>query len=177
MEIEAHGHSKAEWLKSFLALPHGIPSHDTISRLFAALDPAALQSFINWIRAIAELSAGEVVVIDGKRVRRPYDQGEGQGAIRMVSAWASENRLVLGQAKVDSKSNEITAIPQLLKVLDLKRCIVTIDAMGTQTAIAQQIVAQEADYILALKGIREICMKLLNSFRLGESATVPGHPP
>ena len=152
VEIEAYGHSKAEWLQSFLVLPHGIPSHDTISRLFAMLNPAELQScFVSWVKAIAELSAGEVVAIDGKSVRRSYDQGQGQGAIHMVSAWASQNRLVMGQVKVDSKSNEITAIPKLLEVLDLRGCIITIDAMGTQTAIAQQIVEQDADYILALK--------------------------
>lgn len=153
VESEAYGCSKTVWLQGFLVLPNGIPSHDTIRRLFAALDPAALQScFTSWIRAIAELSAGEVVAIDGKRVRRSYDQGKGQGGIHMVSAWASQNRLVLGQVKVDNKSNEITAIPKLLEVLDLKGCIVTIDAMGAQTAIAQQIVEQDADYILALKG-------------------------
>lgn len=153
VEIETYGHSKAEWLQSFLALPNGIPSHDTISRLFAMLDPTQLQScFANWVKSIAELSDGEVVAIDGKCVRRSYDTGKGQGAIHMVSAWASENRVVLGQVKVDSKSNEITAIPKLLAVLDLKGCIVTIDAMGAQTEIAQQIVEQEADYILSLKG-------------------------
>jgi len=153
VEIEAYGYSQADWLKSFLALPHGIPSHDTISRLFAMLDPAQLPScFGSWVKSIAELSDGEVVAIDGKCVRRSDDQGQGKGAIHMVSAWASENRLVLGQVKVDSKSNAITAIPKLLAVLDLKGCIATIDAMGAQTAIAQQIVEQGADYILALKG-------------------------
>ena len=153
VEIEAYGHSKADWLQSFLALPSGIPSHDTISRLFAMLEPAPLQScFTNWVKSIAELSDGEVVAIDGKCVRRSYDKGKGKGAIHMVSAWAHENRLVLGQVKVDSKSNEITAIPKLLEVLDLQGCIVTIDAMGAQTAIARQIVEQGADYILSLKG-------------------------
>ena len=153
VEIEAYGHSKADWLQSFLALPSGIPSHDTISRLFAMLEPAPLQScFTNWVKSIAELSDGEVVAIDGKCVRRSYDKGKGKGAIHMVSAWAHENRLVLGQVKVDSKSNAITAIPKLLEVLDLQGCIVTIDAMGAQTAIARQIVEQGADYILSLKG-------------------------
>jgi predicted transposase YbfD/YdcC len=153
VDIEAYGHSKADWLQSFLALPNGIPSHDTIRRLFAMLEPASLQScFANWVKSIAELSNGEVVAIDGKCVRRSYDHGKGKGAIHMVSAWASENRLVLGQVKVDSQSNEITAIPRLLEVLDLQGCIVTIDAMGTQTAIAQQIIEQGADYILSLKG-------------------------
>ena len=137
VEIEAYGHSKADCLASFLALPSGIPSHDTIRRLFALLDPAQLQScFANWVKSVAELSEGELVAINGKCVRRSYDHGQGKGAIHMVSAWASENRLVRGQVKVDSKSNEITAIPKLLAVLDLKSCIVTLDAMGRQTAIA-----------------------------------------
>jgi predicted transposase YbfD/YdcC len=153
VEIEAYGHSKTDWLQSFLALPNGIPSHDTIRRLFTMLEPASLQScFANWVKSIAELSDGEVVAIDGKCVRRSYDNGKGQGAIHMVSAWASENRLVLGQVKVDSKSNEITAIPKLLEILDLQGCIVTIDAMGAQTTIAEQIIEQGADYILSLKG-------------------------
>lgn len=153
VEIEAYGQSKVDWLKRFLALPNGIPSHDTISRLFAVLDPAQLQDcFTSWIKSIAQLSDGEVVSIDGKSVRRSYDQGKGKGAIHMVSAWANQNRLVLGQVKVDSKSNEITAIPKLLEVLDISGCIVTIDAMGAQTAIAKQIIEQGADYILSLKG-------------------------
>jgi predicted transposase YbfD/YdcC len=152
-DIEAYGHSKAEWLGTFLRLPHGIPSHDTISRLFIHLDPVQLQNcFLSWVQAIAQLHPGEVVAIDGKAVRRSYDKGKNQGAIHMVSAWACENRLVLGQVKVDAKSNEITAIPQLLKVLDLSGCIVTIDAMGAQKEIAKLIIDQGADYILSLKG-------------------------
>lgn len=132
VEIEAYGHSKADWLKTFLALPNGIPSHDTISRLFTRLDPAQLQDcFVSWVKTIVQLSAGEVVSIDGKTARRSYDKGKGKGAIHMVSAWAGENRLVLGQVKVDDKSNEITAIPKLLNVLDISGCIVSIDAMGT----------------------------------------------
>jgi predicted transposase YbfD/YdcC len=151
--IETYGKAKASWLKTFLALPNGIPSHDTFARVFARLDPEQLQqSFVSWVRSVSRLSSGEVIAIDGKTARRSYDQGQGKGAIHMVSAWASQNRLVLGQKKVDDKSNEITAIPELLKVLDLHGCIVTIDAMGTQKAIAQQIIAQEGDYVLALKG-------------------------
>ena len=108
VEIEAYGHSKAEWLQSFLVLPHGIPSHDTISRLFAMLNPAELQScFVSWVKAIAELSAGEVVAIDGKSVRRSYDQGQGQGAIHMVSAWASQNRLVLDRKSTRLNSSHV----------------------------------------------------------------------
>lgn len=152
-DIEAYGHSKHEWLATFLALPNGIPSHDTIGRVFARLDPSQLQEcFISWVKAIAQLSAGEVISLDGKAARRSYDKGKGQGAIHMVSAWASENRLVLGQVKVADKSNEITAIPKLLNILDVQGCIVTIDAMGAQKEIASQIIEQGADYVLSLKG-------------------------
>ncbi len=153
VDIELYGQAKEAWLKSFLALPNGIPSHDTIARLFAALNPDTLQScFLSWVRSVAHLSAGEIIAIDGKTLRHSYDSGGDKGAIHMVSAWASQNRLVLGQVKVDDKSNEITAIPELLKVLDLHGCIVTIDAMGTQTEIAQQIIDQGGDYVLSLKG-------------------------
>lgn len=152
-EIEAYGHSKSQWLQTFLELPHGIPSHDTISRVFALLEPTQLQEcFVSWVKSIAELSLGEVISLDGKSARRSYDKGKGKGAIHMVSAWASANQLVLGQVKVSDKSNEITAIPKLLNILDVSGCIVTIDAMGTQTEIAKQIIDQEADYVLSLKG-------------------------
>jgi len=152
-DIEAYGHSKLEWLKTFLELPNGIPSHDTVSRLFARLEPSKLQEcFVNWVKAIAQFSEGEVIAIDGKSVRHSYDKGKGKRAIHMVSAWASENRLALGQVKVADKSNEITAIPQLLNILDIQGCIVTIDAMGAQKEIANQITEQGADYVLSLKG-------------------------
>ena len=151
--IETYGKAKYKWLKKFLALPNGIPSHDTFARVFARLNPEQLQeSFLSWVSAVSRVSEGEVIAIDGKTVRRSYDEGKNKGAIHMVSAWASQNRLVLGQRKVNDKSNEITAIPELLKVLDINGCIVTIDAMGTQKAIAEQIVAQGGDYVLALKG-------------------------
>ena len=151
--IETYGKAKESWLKTFLVLPNGIPSHDTFARVFARLDPEQLQAaFLSWVRSVSRLSAGEVIAIDGKTARRSYDKGKGKGAIHMVSAWASQNRLVLGQRKVDAKSNEITAIPELLKVLDIHGCIVTIDAMGTQKAITQQIIEQGGDYVLALKG-------------------------
>jgi len=151
--METYGNSKQDWLKTFLALPNGIPSHDTFARVFARLEPEQLQgSFLSWVRSISQITDGEIIPIDGKRVRRSYDKGKGKGAIHMVSAWASQNRLVLGQRQVDDKSNEITAIPELLKVLDIHGCIVTIDAMGTQKEIAQQIIEQGGDYVLALKG-------------------------
>ena len=151
-DIEAYGRSKLEWLKTFLELPNGIPSHDTVSRVFARLAPSKLQEcFASWVKAIAQLSEGEVIAIDGKSVRHSYDKGKGKGAIHMVSAWANENRLALGQVKVADKSNEITAIPQLLDILDIQGCIVTIDAMGAQKEIAKQIIEQDADYVLSLK--------------------------
>jgi len=151
--MENFGKAKHQWLKKILELPNGIPSHDTFARVFARLNPWQFQDcFLHWVKSIAEVSEGEVIAIDGKTLRQSYDNANGKGAIQMVSAWATANRLVLGQCKVESKSNEITAIPKLLKMLEVKGCIVTIDAMGTQTKIAQQIVEGGGDYVLALKG-------------------------
>ena len=152
VELEAYGRAKEQWLRGFLRLPHGIPSHDTFARVLARLKPEELQQgFLRWMQAVSEVTQGEVVAIDGKTLRRSFDRATGKGAIHVVSAWASANRVVLGQQKVDEKSNEITAIPALLRLLDLKGCIVTIDAMGCQKAIARTIVEQEADYVLTLK--------------------------
>ena len=153
VEIENYGIAKREWLETFLELPHGIPSHDTFERMFARLRPEQLQQcFLNWVQAVFHITDGQLINLDGKTLRGSYDRGGKQGMIHMVSAWASQNRLVLGQRKVNEKSNEITAIPELLKVLDLNGAVVTIDAMGCQTSIAAQIVAQQGDYVLALKG-------------------------
>lgn len=153
VEVENYGNAKLEWLKQFLSLPNGIPSHDTFGRVFARLKPEQLQeSFLSWIEAVSHLSQGQVIAVDGKTLRHSYDRRDNKGAIHMVSAWATANRLVLGQRKVEEKSNEITAIPELLKVLALEGCIVTIDAMGCQKEIAQQIIQQQADYVLSLKG-------------------------
>lgn len=153
VDIEEFGNAKKEWLRTLLELPNGIPSHDTFGRVFAQLNSQEFQScFFRWVTAIQEATGGEVIAIDGKTLRHSYDRMIGKGAIHMVSAWACTNHLVLGQTKVDEKSNEITAIPELLRMLEVKGCIVTIDAMGCQTKIAQQIVEQEADYVLALKG-------------------------
>lgn len=152
-DIALFGKSKQEWLGTFLQLPNGIPCDDTFARVFARLNPQQMQnSFISWVKSVSQVLKGEVIAIDGKTLRHSYDKGADKGAIHMVSAWASANRLVLGQCKVDEKSNEITAIPELLKLLEIKGCIVTIDAMGCQKEIASQIVQQGADYVLALKG-------------------------
>jgi len=151
--IEEFGRAKEEWFRTFLPLPNGIASHDTFRRVFIHLEPEAFEAcFVRWMQGVAQLSQGEIVPVDGKCLRHSYDRGAGKSAIYMVSAWAANNRLVLGQHKTDEKSNEITAIPELLSRLALQGCIVTIDAIGCQTHIAQQIVEQEADYVLALKG-------------------------
>jgi len=150
--IAAWGRAQAAWLRQRLALPHGIPSHDTFDRVFRRLDPEAFaRCFVAWVEAVREATDGEVVAVDGKTLRHSFDRASGQAAIHMVSAWATQNRLVLGQRKVAAKSNEITAIPALLALLDLHGCIVTTDAMGCQKEIARQIVAQGGDYVLALK--------------------------
>lgn len=153
VELEDFGKAKFKWFKSFLRLPHGIPSHDTFGRFFAALDPEEFsRCFIRWVKAISEVTEGEVVAIDGKTLRRSFDNAAGKVAIHMVSAWASKNSLVLGQVKTEEKSNEITAIPKLLELLHLRGCIVTIDAMGCQREIVERIVEKEADYVVSLKG-------------------------
>ena len=152
VELESYGWAKIKWLKRFLELPNGIPSHDTFARVFAQLDPEQFQqSFLNWIKSISNVMKGEVVAIDVKTLRHSYDTKSDKSAIHMVSAWASANRLVLGQVKVDDKSNEITAIPELLKVLSLNGCIITIDAMGCQREIVKQIREGGGDYVIALK--------------------------
>ena len=152
VDIELFGKTKVEWLKTFLKLPNGIPSHDTFGRVFAALNPQEFESsFLEWVQAINQLTQGQVIAIDGKQLRGSHDSGTGKHAIYMVSAWATENQLVLGQRKVDDKSNEITAIPKLLKLLEVKGCIVMVDAIGTQIKIAKMIIEQGGDYVLAVK--------------------------
>jgi predicted transposase YbfD/YdcC len=150
--VAAFGRAKREWFKTFLRLPNGIPSHDTFGRVFARIDPQQFQqAFVAWIQAVSDLTHGQVVAIDGKKLRRCHDKHLGKQAIVIVSAWATANRLVLGQVKTDDKSNEITAIPELLRVLALEGCIVTVDALGCQTDIAATIVAQGGDYLLTVK--------------------------
>ena len=152
VEIEEFGNARLEWLSRFLRLPHGIPSHDTFGRVFGRLDPDQFGAcFMNWVQSVAELTQGEVVAIDGKTLRRCHDRGQGRAPLHLVSAWAAQNHLVLGQTRTQAHSNEITAIPQLLALLELRGCIITIDAMGCQTEIAQQIVDGGADYLLAVK--------------------------
>lgn len=152
-DIATFARAKADWLEERLALKHGTPSGDTFRRIFAALCPEAFaRGFVRWVEALASKTAGEVIAIDGKTLRRSYEKDDPKAALHMISAWACEQHLVLAQEKVDKKSNEITAIPALLEVLDLEGCIVTLDAMGTQTEIAAQIREQGADYVLALKG-------------------------
>ena len=150
--IEMFGRSKEEWFRTFLELPGGIPSHDTFGEVFSRLNPEQFQScFMDWTREVAQLVQGEVVAIDGKTVRRSHDRSQGRRAIHLVSAWASANTMTLGQVKVGDKFNEITAIPRLLELLALRGCIVTIDAMGCQPEMAEQIVEGGADYVLAVK--------------------------
>jgi predicted transposase YbfD/YdcC len=151
-DIEEYGKAQAEWFAQVLELPHGIPGHDTFRRVLSRLDPEELtRCFISWSGALSDLSGGDLVSIDGKTLRHSFDRAASQAAIHMVSAWANANRLVLGQVKVEDKSNDITAIPKLIKLLDLAGATVTIDAMGCQKAIAQDITDQGADYVLALK--------------------------
>jgi hypothetical protein len=143
---------RVEWFKQVLDIPRGIPSHETFRRVLARLDPDEFTPcFLTWTQALSERSAGEIVAVDGKTLRRSFDRAASKAAIHMVSAWANTNRLVLGQLKVDDKSNEITAIPHLLALLDLKGGLVTIEAMGCQKDMAHTITPQDADYVLALK--------------------------
>ena len=151
--IAKYGRTKREWLSRFLDLSTGIPSHDRFNAILAAINPAEFEKcLLSWITALHEISDGQVIAIDGKTLRRSFDAASSKSAIHMVSAWATANHISLGQVVVDAKSNEITAIPQLLKLLDVSGALVTIDAMGCQTEIAQQIVDLKGDYCLAAKG-------------------------
>lgn len=146
------GQARQDWLRTFLALPHGIPSHDTFNRVLSLLKPSEFQrGWQSWVRSVAGVVEGEVIAIDGKVLRRSHARRRAQQAINVVSAWASAQRLTLGQVKVAADSNEITAVPELLRTLDVKDCIVTVDALNTQTTIAEEIRAQGAHYVLALK--------------------------
>ena len=158
VDIQIFGQCHHDWFKRFLALPNGIPSHDTFERLFDRLDPVAFQRcFLNWTRALFETLGLKQIAIDGKTLRG--SRSKGLRALHLVSAWATQNHLSLGQVAVNAKSNEITAIPQLLELLDLKGALVTIDAMGCQKDIAQQIVEAGGDYVLTVKSNQEALLK------------------
>lgn len=151
--IKDFGEAKLDWLRKFLPYEEGIPVDDTLARVMRKIDTKSFQvCFMSWVESVSKATAGGVIAIDGKTLRRSHNRRDGLPAIHMVSAWSSTNGLVLGQEKTGEKSNEITAIPELLEVLELKGCIVTIDAMGCQTAIAEKIIRKKADYVLALKG-------------------------
>lgn len=151
-DVELFGNERLPWLRRFLELENGIPSHDTFGRVFARLEASQFQAcFVSWVKAVFKATKGQVIAVDGKQARRSHDRTNDKEAIHVVSAWATANHLVLGQQKVDEKSNEITAIPELLGLLEVSGCIVTIDAMGCQTEIAEQIIDQGADYVLTVK--------------------------
>lgn len=152
VDIEMFGIKKETWLRQFLELPNGIPSHDTFGRVFGLLKADQFQDcFHEWVKAVNQVTSGQVIAVDGKQLRGSMDNYLGKGAIYMVNAWANTNQIALGQRKVDVKSNEITAIPELLDMLEIAGCIITIDAMGCQTEIAHQIVVQQGEYVLAVK--------------------------
>ena len=162
-DMEDFGKAKQDWFKSFLKLPNGIPSHDTFNRVLAALDPKEfLDCFLRWTQSLRVAVAKEIVAIDGKALRRALNKDQPMKYV--VSAWADDNNLVLGQLKVADKSNEITAVPELLRVLELRGCIVTLDAMGCQKKIAKEIIEADADYVLALKGNHEVVHEEVKSF-------------
>ena len=178
-DVALFGRSKQSWFKKFLELPQGIPSHDTFGRVFGLINPEEFRrSFLDWVQTIQKLTKGEVIAIDGKQLHGSKDEGNGQAALDIVSAWATANQLVLGQVKVDDKSNEIPAIPRLLELLDITGCLVTIDAIGTQTEIAGTIVDQGGDYLLPVKenqGQLYDDMEKLFSIEEQEGFTTPGY--
>ena len=176
VSIAEFGRAKEAWFRQFLELPNGIPSHDTFNRVFARVSPKGFQAcFASWVRALSGAYEG-LIAVDGKRLRRSHDRAADQSAIHLVSAWATENALVLGQVKTDEKSNEITAIPQLLELLALEGCLVTIDAMGCQKPIARQIIDQGGDYVLALKGNQSgLLNRVLTAFETAEAVEFQGY--
>lgn len=177
--VEEFGKARLQWLKQFLQLRNGIPSHDTLGRVFSLLDPNELsRCFAEWTAAFAQVTGGEVVAIDGKTARRSFHEAGRQGALHMVSAWACGSGVTLGQVATEAKSNEITAIPRLLQLLDLQGCLVTIDAEGCQKAIVEKIREQGADYVLALKENqptlhKEVCWHLHNATSEGWQRSAP----
>lgn len=174
--IETVGKAKESWFRQFLELEHGIPSHDTFGYIFSKIDAVAFQTrFMRWVETVFRVTNGQVIAIDGKTLRGSHDQAIGKDAIHLVSAWASSNGIVLGQRKVDDKSNEITAIPELLRLLNVSGCIVTIDAIGCQTKIAQTIRDEKADYILRVKDNQSTLKQdLVDWFAYGDSQHFAG---
>jgi predicted transposase YbfD/YdcC len=170
--IETFGKEKLDWLRKYFPFANGVPSHDCIRMVMISLSPKGLQaSFARWVQAVVEVANGEVVAIDGKTIRRSFDRAEGLGPIHMVSAWAKGNGVCLGQVKTEEQSNEITAIPVLLGLLELHGCIVTLDAMGCQREIAQRIREQGADYVLAVKANqKELHQAIEDYFETAEGA-------
>ena len=174
--IQEFGNTKLDWLRKFFPYTKGIPSHDVLGKLFAKLDHKEFSNcFANWINSISSFTNGQVVAIDGKTIRKSNNRNDSKAALHVVSAYASENRLCIGQEVVDEKSNEITAIPKLLRLLELKGCIVTIDAMGCQKQIAKDILKQKADYLLMVKGnqqgLKEQLEKLFQKGEIAETYT------
>ncbi len=171
-DMEEFGLAKQAWLETFLDLPHGIPSEDTFRRVLSALNPKAFNAcFIAWVQALAQGTSGKLIPIDGKTIRRSFNRATGKKALHVVSAWVANNRLTLGQIVTEEKSNEITAIPKLLELLDVRGATVTIDAMGCQKAIAEKIVDQDADYIMGLKGNQTTAHKEVEDFFTDAHAT------
>ena len=168
-EIEDYGKQKEPWLKTFLDLPDGVPTHDTYRRFFMWVNPKKLeQCFIEWIKSVCDITEGRIINIDGKCLRG--SKGDNASLVHMVSAWCNTNNMVLAQEKVDDKSNEITAIPALLEILVLKGCMVTIDAMGCQRTIAEKIVEANADYLLSVKGNQEFLLDdITEAFTYGKT--------
>ena len=163
--IEAFGHEKLEWLRKYIPLKNGVPSHDCINYVLARLSAESFRDcFMNWTQSVMKSCPGEIIALDGKTARGSRDRKNDKNPLHMVSAWACQQRLVLGQEAIDDKSNEITAIPKLLKLLEIKGCIITIDAMGCQHAITDQIIGQKGDYVIGLKGNQGNLHEAVNDF-------------
>jgi predicted transposase YbfD/YdcC len=175
-DIEYYGKMKKDWLLTFLSLPHGIPSHDTFNRFYAALEPNEFESyFLLWVKSLTEKYPGDVISIDGKTMRGSRGK-DFKSATHIVSAWSDKNQLVLGQVKTAEKSNEITAIPELLNALMIEGCIITIDAMGCQQEIAKKIISKQADYVLSVKENQpDLLEDIQDSFRVLKTTDVFEH--
>ena len=165
VDVADFGRAKESWLRTFLELPNGIPSHDTFDRVFAVLAPKPFEGcFQAWVADLAGSSEGKLIAIDGKTLRRSLDRAGGKAAIHLVSAWVHENHAVFGQLRVEDKSNEITAIPKLLEMLNLKKATVTIDAIGCQKEIAQKVLDRTGQYVLAVKANQEALHEDIRTF-------------